>query len=157
MDDEQNSRLELTVSIVSAYVSKNSVPMANLPDLVASVHETLGKLGGKPSAATAPLVPAVPIKKSVTPDYLISLEDGRKLKSLKRHLSTKYGMTPEQYRAKWGLPADYPMVAPTYAATRSSLARTMGLGRKSAEAAGSRKTAGKRGRPRGSKGSKGQQ
>ena len=106
------SRLELTVSIVSAYVSKNSIPMANLPDLVTSVHETLGKLGGKPSVSTAPLVPAVPVKKSVTPDYLISLEDGRKLKSLKRHLSTKYGMTPEQYRAKWGLPADYPMVAP---------------------------------------------
>ena len=149
MDDEQISKLELTVSIVSAYVSKNSIPMSNLPDLVNSVHETLAKLSGSPSVSSAPLVPAVPVKKSITPDYLVSLEDGRKLKSLKRHLSTRYGMTPEQYRSKWGLPADYPMVAPNYAQTRSNLARTMGLGRKASEPiAPPRKAAGKRGRPR---------
>lgn len=150
MDDEQASKLELTVSIVSAYVSKNSVPMGNLPDLVASVHDTLGKLGGGQVVETTQLAPAVPVKKSVTPDYLISLEDGRKFKSLKRHLSTQYGMTPEQYRAKWNLPADYPMVAPNYAATRSSLARTMGLGRKATEeeAPPAAKVAAKRGRPR---------
>jgi len=148
VDDEQISKLELTVSIVSAYVSKNSIPMSNLPDLVNSVHETLAKLSGAPGASSAPLVPAVPIKKSITPEYLVSLEDGRKLKSLKRHLSTRYGMTPEQYRAKWGLAADYPMVAPNYAQTRSNLARTMGLGRKASEPVVAPKPAGKRGRPR---------
>ncbi|MEQ1954410.1 MucR family transcriptional regulator [Mesorhizobium yinganensis] len=130
MEDEHTSRLELTASIVSAYVSKNSVPMANLAELVASVHASLGKLVGKPEPEPVPLVPAVPVKKSITPEYIISLEDGRKFKSLKRHLSTQYGMSPEQYRAKWNLPSDYPMVAPNYAATRSALAKTMGLGRK---------------------------
>ncbi|MFI0846594.1 MucR family transcriptional regulator [Mesorhizobium sp. IMUNJ 23232] len=130
MEDEHTSRLELTASIVSAYVSKNSVPMANLADLVTSVHASLGKLTGKVEPEPVPLVPAVPVKKSITPEYIISLEDGRKFKSLKRHLSTQYGMSPEQYRAKWGLPTDYPMVAPNYAATRSALAKTMGLGRK---------------------------
>ncbi len=133
MDDEQVSKLELTVSIVSAYVSKNSVPMANLADLVASVHDSLGKLESKAPEEPSPLVPAISVKKSVTADYIVSLEDGRKFKSLKRHLSTQYGMTPEQYRAKWNLPADYPMVAPNYAATRSALAKTMGLGRKNDE------------------------
>jgi predicted transcriptional regulator len=133
MSDDQTSRLELTASIVSAYVSKNSVPMANLADLVKSVHASLERLEGKPAVEAAPLVPAVPVKKSITPDYIISLEDGRKFKSLKRHLSTQYGISPEQYRAKWNLPADYPMVAPNYAATRSALAKTMGLGRKGLE------------------------
>ncbi|PSJ64342.1 MucR family transcriptional regulator [Kumtagia ephedrae] len=148
MNEEQTSKLELTVSIVSAYVSKNSVPMANLADLVASVHSSLDKLADRPAPESVPLTPAVPIKKSVTPDYIVSLEDGRKFKSLKRHLATQYGMTPEQYRAKWNLPADYPMVAPNYATTRSTLAKSMGLGRK-AEAPAPRKT---RGRPRKAKG-----
>jgi predicted transcriptional regulator len=130
MDEEQLSRLELTASIVSAYVAKNSVPMANLADLVSSVHTALHKLGPTAEPELVQAVPAVPVKKSVTPDYIISLEDGRKFKSLKRHLSTHYGMTPEQYRSKWNLPSDYPMVAPNYAATRSALAKTMGLGRK---------------------------
>ncbi|WP_442577802.1 MucR family transcriptional regulator [Mesorhizobium sp. ASY16-5R] len=133
MSDDPTSRLELTASIVSAYVSKNSVPMANLADLVKNVHASLERLEGKPPVEAAPLVPAVPVKKSITPDYIISLEDGRKFKSLKRHLSTQYGISPEQYRAKWNLPADYPMVAPNYAATRSALAKTMGLGRKGQE------------------------
>lgn len=135
MEEDQISRLELTASIVSAYVSKNSVPMSNLADLVSSVHSSLQKLGPVVEPEPVQSVPAVPVKKSVTPDYLISLEDGRKFKSLKRHLSTHYGMTPEQYRAKWNLPADYPMVAPNYAATRSALAKTMGLGRKAGQTA----------------------
>lgn len=142
----------MTVSIVSAYVSKNSVPMGKLAELVSSVHESLAKLEAAPVVEEIPLVPAVPVKKSVMPDYIISLEDGRKFKSLKRHLSSQYGMTPEQYRAKWNLPSDYPMVAPNYAATRSALARTMGLGRKAEgeeEAAPvAVKPAGRRGRPR---------
>lgn len=151
MDEEHLSRLELTASIVSAYVTKNSVPMANLAGLVASVHESLNKLATRAEPEPVPATPAVPIKKSVTPDYIISLEDGRKFKSLKRHLATHHGMTPEQYRAKWGLPPDYPMVAPNYAATRSELAKTMGLGRKSGprEAPPAKaKTPGKRGRPK---------
>ncbi len=105
MDDENLTRLELTASIVSAYVTKNSVPMANLAALVSSVHETLQKLATVAEPEPVVVTPAVPIKKSVTPDYIISLEDGRKFKSLKRHLATHHGMTPEQYRAKWGLPA----------------------------------------------------
>lgn len=146
MNDDKTTQLELTVSIVSAYVSKNSVPMANLADLVVSVHDSLAKLGGEPIVEIPPLVPAVPVKKSVTPDYIISLEDGRKFKSLKRHLSTQYGMTPDQYRAKWNLAADYPMVAPNYAATRSELAKTMGLGRKAAEPAPEEQKPARRGR-----------
>lgn len=134
MEDENSSVLELTASIVSAYVSNNSVPMANLTELVSSVHASLQKLGPETVQEVSPLVPAVSIKKSVTPDYIVSLEDGRKFKSLKRHLSSHHKMTPEQYRAKWGLPSDYPMVAPNYAATRSKLAKSMGLGRKAAAA-----------------------
>lgn len=152
MDDENQSRLELTASIVSAYVTKNSVPIANLAGLVASVHESLQKLATVAEPEPVAVTPAVPVKKSVTPDFIISLEDGRKFKSLKRHLATHYGMSPEQYRAKWGLPADYPMVAPNYAATRSKLAKTMGLGRKTGttETAAPKevKVPGKRGRPK---------
>ncbi len=132
MEDDRNSTLELTASIVSAYVSNNSVPVANLTELVSSVHASLQKLSGTIIPDALPPTPAVPVKKSVTPDYIISLEDGRKFKSLKRHLASHHKMTPEQYRAKWGLPSDYPMVAPNYAATRSELARSMGLGRKAA-------------------------
>lgn len=151
MDEQNLSRLELTASIVSAYVTKNSVPMANLAGLVSSVHQSLQKLSVAAEPEPLPVTPAVPVKKSVTPDYIISLEDGRKFKSLKRHLATHYGMTPEQYRAKWSLPADYPMVAPNYAATRSELAKTMGLGRKAgpkAAAAPKAKVPAKRGRPK---------
>lgn len=130
MDEDTSERLTLTASIVSAYVTRNSIPQAGLSELIASVYRSLHTLAAPPQAEQPPAVPAVPVKKSVTPDFIYSLEDGRKLKSLKRHLKSKYGMTPEQYRAKWNLPADYPMVAPNYAATRSSLARSMGLGRK---------------------------
>jgi len=124
--------IELTTDLVAAYVSNNPVPVADLPNLIEQVHATLERVGGSVAVEADPPArkPAVPIKRSVTPDFIISLEDGRKFKSLKRHLATHYGMTPDDYRAKWGLPADYPMVAPNYAAARSALAKTMGLGRK---------------------------
>lgn len=124
--------IELTTEIVAAYVSNNPVPASELPALIASVAATLQGIAGGTVASehVEPQKPAVPIKKSVTPDYIISLEDGKKFKSLKRHLMTHYGLTPDEYRAKWGLPSDYPMVAPNYAAARSQLAKTMGLGRK---------------------------
>ena len=124
----------MTTELVAAYVARNSVPVGDLPNLIRSVHQSLSTLGAPPAveAPAAPLVPAVPIKKSVTDDYIISLEDGRKFKSLKRYLATSHGMTPAEYRAKWNLPADYPMVAPAYAAKRSELARSIGLGRKAA-------------------------
>jgi predicted transcriptional regulator len=129
MADNNEELLDLTTSIVSAYVARNNVPRSDLADLIASVHASLAKLGGEPEPPpAAPLVPAVPIRKSVTPEAIICLEDGKSFKSLKRHLSSKYDLTPEQYRAKWGLPADYPMVAPNYAAARSELAKSMGLG-----------------------------
>jgi predicted transcriptional regulator len=123
--------IELTANVVSAYVSHNPVPISELAGLIGNVHAVLkGTAGAVVPQKPKDLTPAVPIRKSVTPDYIISLEDGRKFKSLKRHLSTSHGMSPDQYRAKWGLPADYPMVAPNYAASRSVLAKTMGLGRK---------------------------
>ncbi|MBZ6416395.1 MAG UNVERIFIED_CONTAM: MucR family transcriptional regulator [Methylobacterium ajmalii] len=118
----------LAADIVSAYVSKNSLPVAALPDLIASVHTSLTNLGQAVAEEPEKLTPPVPIKKTVTPDYLISLEDGKQYRSLKRHLSTR-GLTPEEYRRKWGLPHDYPMVAATYAAQRSELAKNSGLGR----------------------------
>ena len=121
--------LGLTAEIVSAHVANNPVAMAELPGLITHVHTALANLG---KAAPEPEVkrqePAVPIKKSITPDFIVCLEDGKKFKSLKRHLRTQYNMTPEQYREKWGLAADYPMVAPNYAAARSQLAKQMGLG-----------------------------
>ncbi len=123
---------ELTADIVSAYVAKNAVRSNDLPVLIGEVHAALAGLN-RGSKVIEPLdapKPAVPIKKSITPDYLISLENGQKFRSLKRHLMTSYGMTPDEYRAKWGLPADYPMVAPNYAVQRSQLAKTLGLGRK---------------------------
>lgn len=133
-DENRKVDLELTVEIVSAYVSNNEVAAAELPALIASVARSLNELAGISTKAEAPEPPkpAVPIKKSVTPDYIISLEDGKKFKSLKRALSARYGMTPDEYRAKWGLPADYPMVAPNYSAARSDLAKKLGLGRKPA-------------------------
>ncbi len=134
--------IELASEIVSAYVTKNSIPAADLPALIGSVHQALTKVAvtkGEASAAT--LNPAVPIKKSITPDYLISLFDGRKYKSLKRHLRTHHDMTPDQYRTHWGLPSDYPMVAPNYAKARSELAKSMGLGQQRRKTAkGRRKT-----------------
>ena len=127
--DEKSEVIEMTADIVSAYVGNNSVTAADLPALIQSVHRALAGIsaGGEPVEA-APKEPAVPVRRSITPDFLICLEDGRKFKSLKRHLRTKYDMSPEEYRAKWGLPKDYPMVAPNYAKARSDLAKQMGLG-----------------------------
>jgi predicted transcriptional regulator len=114
---------------VSAYVSNNTVPSADIPALINQVHTALNRVSGKAGDTTSePLKPAVSLKKSITPEYIVCLEDGKKFKSLKRHLRTQYNMTPEQYREKWGLSADYPMVAPNYAAARSQLAKQMGLG-----------------------------
>lgn len=130
MDAEVNI-VALTATIVSSFVSKNPLPSQDLPQLIKSVHATLVTLGNHSKAPTEPLVPSVPIKRSVLPDQIHCLEDGKAFRSLKRHLSTHHKLTPEQYRTKWGLPSDYPMVAPNYAATRSSLAKRMGLGRRS--------------------------
>lgn len=128
--------VELTADLVSAYVSNNPVPVADLPSLVAQVHESLKSLhSAEPEPEPEKLTPAVSVRRSITPDYLVCLEDGKKFKSLKRHLATHHGLTPEEYRAKWSLPADYPMVAPAYAAARSKLAKEMGLGRKKKEVA----------------------
>src|SRR5262249_26225853 len=121
--------IELTASIVSAYVSNNSVPSAELPALIGQVHSALTRVSsGHGGVSSLRLKPAVSVKKSVMPDYIVCLEDGKKFKSLKRHLRTRYNMSPEQYREKWGLAPDYPMVAPNYAAARSHLAKEMGLG-----------------------------
>jgi predicted transcriptional regulator len=121
--------IELTADIVSAYVSNNTVPASDLPALIADVYRALGNTQGAVSEPEPePLKPAVNPKKSIFPDYIICLEDGKKFKSLKRHLRTHYDLSPEEYREKWGLPADYPMVAPNYAAARSALAKKMGLG-----------------------------
>jgi predicted transcriptional regulator len=119
----------LTADIVSAHVSNNSVNASELPALISSVYSSLSGLGGMPAAPSEPPTPAVPIRSSIKPDYIVCLEDGKKLKMLKRHLMTSYQMTPEQYRARWGLPADYPMVAPNYAETRRTLAIAIGLGK----------------------------
>ena len=120
--------IALTAEIVSAYVGNNAVAMSEIPSLINQVHAALTRVSAGGEPASDPLKPAVPTKRSVTPEYIVCLEDGKKFKSLKRHLRTQYKMTPEQYREKWGLPPDYPMVAPNYAAARSSLAKQMGLG-----------------------------
>jgi len=121
--------LEMTADIVSAYVSNNTLPADGVPALIASIHATLSSVStGVVETVAEVKDPAVPVRKSITPDFLICLEDGRKFKSLKRHLRTKYNMSPEEYRAKWGLAKDYPMVAPNYAKARSDLAKSMGLG-----------------------------
>ena len=123
------SYIELTASIVSAYVSNNSVQAQDLSSLINQVHSALTRVSsGQGDTSAEPLKPAVSVKKSITPDHIVCLEDGKKFKSLKRHLRTQYNVTPEQYREKWGLPPDYPMVAPNYAAARSQLAKQMGLG-----------------------------
>ena len=121
--------IDLTTTIVSAYVSNNPMPASELPALIGQIHAALLRVStGRAELPLEPAKPAVPVKKSMTADYLICLEDGKRFKSLKRHLRTQYGMTPEQYRDKWGLPPDYPMVAPNYAVARSQLAKKMGLG-----------------------------
>lgn len=131
------NKVEITAEIVSAYVEHNSVPAGELPTLIKSVHDSLGLLFGerKAEAEAEPLQPKVSIKKSITADYLVCLEDGRRFKSLKRHLYAEHGLSPDEYRSKWGLGKDYPMVAPAYADARSNLAKTIGLGRKTAPAA----------------------
>lgn len=130
-DAKSSQLIELSADIVSAYVSHNALSASDIPKLISNVHATLAALGGVAEAEPViELRPAVSAKKSITPDYLICLEDGKKFKSLKRHLRTEYDISPEEYRAKWGLPADYPMVAPTYSEARSRLAKTIGLGRK---------------------------
>ncbi|MCF3935597.1 MucR family transcriptional regulator [Acuticoccus sp. M5D2P5] len=126
---QDSNLIDLAAEIVSAYVSNNSVASHDLPNLISDVYAALQKTnGGEPEPEPEPLKPAVSIKKSITPDYLICLEDGKKFKSLKRHLRTHYNLSPEEYRERWNLPNDYPMVAPNYAAARSELAKRMGLG-----------------------------
>ncbi|MEE2968923.1 MAG: MucR family transcriptional regulator [Pseudomonadota bacterium] len=128
---EQNEILRMAVDIVSAYVGNNTVATDQVPDVISSVYASLSSLDGLQSEANAePLKPAVSVRRSVNPDYIVCLEDGKKLKMLKRHLRAAYNMTPDDYRAKWGLPADYPMVAPNYASQRSEFAKKIGLGRK---------------------------
>ncbi|MDG4889721.1 MucR family transcriptional regulator [Mesorhizobium sp. WSM4887] len=138
MADEAHSHagsiIELTADIVSAYVSKNAVPVSSLPDLIASVNSSLARIGQPIEPEKPTQLPAVNPKRSVTSDYIICLEDGKKFRSLKRHLTTHFGLTPDEYREKWGLPRDYPMVAPNYSESRSALAKSMGLGRKAAPA-----------------------
>jgi len=132
--DSNIEALDMCTEIVSAYVSNNAISQTDLPKLIVEIHNTIRGLStadAQPAAEARK--PAVSIKKSITPDYIICLEDGKKFKSLKRHLRTHYDLSPEAYREKWNLPADYPMVAPNYAAARSRLAREMGLGRKAAK------------------------
>lgn len=129
-DLSSSEMLGLTSQIVAAHVSHNEVGVGELPDLIEQVYKTLSQFGALPDYDSDGLIPAVPVKRSITPDYLICLEDGKKLKMLKRHLKTAYNMTPEEYRDRWDLPQDYPMVAPNYAKQRSRLAKQIGLGTK---------------------------
>lgn len=129
MSEDKNELLAMTTEIVSAHLSNLSSPVENISSVIKEVYETLKNIDSAP-AESEKLTPAVPVRKSVFPDYIICLEDGKKLKMLKRHLMSAYNMTPEDYRARWNLPADYPMVAPAYAEKRSNLAREIGLGRK---------------------------
>jgi len=122
--------LRMTAEVVSAFVRNNTVATTDLPTVIGAVHKTLANLDGKPGSETEPQKPAVPVRRSVMPDYIVCLEDGKKLKMLKRHLRTTYDMTPDQYRAKWHLAPDYPMVAPNYAKRRSDFAKKIGLGHK---------------------------
>jgi predicted transcriptional regulator len=135
MDDKVDV-IEMTAEIVAAYVENNTISTSDLPGLIQSVHRALSGIStGTETVEVAPKEPAVPVRRSITPDHLVCLEDGRKFKSLKRHLRTKYNMSPEDYRAKWGLAKDYPMVAPNYAKARSELAKQMGLGQGGRQAA----------------------
>lgn len=138
--DGLDNLLGLTTQIVSAYVSHNQIPLTEVPAMLRNVHSALSGLMGAPVAEiNTNTKPAVPVKKSITDDYIICLEDGKRLKMLKRYLRSHYDMSPEQYRAKWGLAADYPMVAPNYAKQRSDFAKSIGLGRGAAPAARGRK------------------
>ena len=131
-DVPDNELLRMTADIVSAYVSKNVLPAQQIPEVINTVYSSLTGLNTQPrEIPSEPLKPAVPIRKSVTPEYIVCLEDGKKLKMLKRHLRSTYNMSPDEYRARWGLPPDYPMVAPNYAAQRSEFAKRIGLGRSS--------------------------
>ena len=126
---DNNDYIGLTAEIVSAYVSNNTVASADIPALINQVHSALLRVSsGEAQSTSEPLKPAVPVKRSINPDFIVCLEDGKKFKSLKRHLRTHYNLSPEEYREKWGLPHDYPMVAPNYARARSDLAKKMGLG-----------------------------
>ncbi|HEV2560691.1 MAG TPA: MucR family transcriptional regulator [Rhizomicrobium sp.] len=144
MNDTQSGKadelLRLATDIVAAYVSNNPVPVSELPGMIKSVHSTLGGLtGGVTADVGTAQKPAINVKKSVTPEYIVCLEDGKKLKMLKRYLRSRYNMTPDEYRAKWGLPADYPMVAPNYAQQRSDFAKKIGLGRSAPATKGRRR------------------
>jgi predicted transcriptional regulator len=138
---KQGDMLRMAVEIVSAYVSNNSVPAAQVPDVINTVFKSLASLEGGGTISSEALRPAVSVRRSVHPEYIVCLEDGKKLKMLKRHLRAAYNMTPEQYRAKWQLPPDYPMVAPNYAQQRSEFAKQIGLGRKKGQRVGKRKKA----------------
>ncbi|KQM98265.1 MULTISPECIES: MucR family transcriptional regulator [unclassified Sphingomonas] len=126
--ERDDTLIALTADIVAAHVSNNNVEVADIPQLIRSVHHALHGLGTTPEETPVRADPAVPVRNSIRPDYIVCLEDGRKLKMLKRHLMTHYDLTPDQYRAKWNLPADYPMVAPNYAEQRRDLAKKIGLG-----------------------------
>lgn len=129
-DISEEQLLQMTTQIVAAYVGNNTISSENLSDIIGTVHNSLKNLnGGAVEAEPEPVKPAVPIRRSITPDYLVCLEDGKRLKMLKRHLRTTYGMSPDDYRAKFGLPSDYPMVSPNYAAQRSEFAKKIGLGK----------------------------
>lgn len=128
--DNRDALLALTAEIVAAHVGHNTVASSEIPALIQSIYKSLTEAGTTPAPSSAKPTPAVPVKQSVRPDYIVCLEDGKKLKMLKRYLATNYKMTPEQYRERWKLPADYPMVAPNYARTRSKLAKDIGLGSK---------------------------
>ena len=129
--EDKTEIVELTADIVAAYVGNNAVPSSDLPSLINDVHRALaGAVSGVGDKPAVDAKPAVPVRRSVTPEYIVCLEDGKKFKSLKRHLRTHYNLTPEQYREKWNLPVDYPMVAPEYAKARSALAKKMGLGQR---------------------------
>ena len=129
-ESTEDTLLTLTADIVAAHVSNNSVAVNDLPNLIQNVHGALSGISGAPGAPEAKPEPKVPIRSSVKPDFIVCLEDGKRLKMLKRHLMTHYGLTPDQYRQKWGLAADYPMVAPNYAEQRRTLAKSIGLGTK---------------------------
>lgn len=129
-DLKRTAQMKLTVDIIAAYVGNNTVDIHNLPELIQNIHSALNGFGREEIEFEEVLKPAVALKKSITPDFIICLEDGKKFKSLKRHIQSAYGLTPDAYRAKWGLPHDYPMVAPNYAAARSKLAKDLGLGRR---------------------------
>ena len=132
--------LRMTADVVAAYVRNNSLATSDLPGIISTVHTSLADISRNGGAAAAPLQPAVPIRKSVTPDFIICLEDGKKLKMLKRHLRTSYNLTPDEYRSKWQLGPDYPMVAPNYAKRRSEFAKQIGLGQKSGRKRGAKRS-----------------